>query len=89
MKYLRRIYSLALSLRSTGYFDEIAWAAAWLYGVTKDTKYLDISVRRLAQQDVAKQKGYLDWDNKRIAVVALLAQMTNRYLICMQHSLYN
>ncbi|XP_039259767.2 uncharacterized protein LOC120336210 [Styela clava] len=63
---------------STGYFDELAWAAAWLYGITTDTEYLHIAKRRLAQAGTSPPINSLTWNDKRIAVISLLAQMTNR-----------
>ena len=61
----------------TGYHDELAWAAAWLYKATREAGYLE----KAAALYKKHLKGSLiawthSWDDKRYGTAVLLAQLT-------------
>nr|XP_039252311.1 uncharacterized protein LOC120329657 [Styela clava] len=61
----------------SGYEDELAWAAAWLFKATKNETYLEIS--KTIYNKIRKQfstEEYFSWDSKFIGVQALLADIT-------------
>ena len=41
LKYLNAKYALCLKISSTGFTDELCWAATWLYRATGEQQYLD------------------------------------------------
>ncbi|CAI9117979.1 OLC1v1019475C1 [Oldenlandia corymbosa var. corymbosa] len=55
---------------STGYEDELLWAATWIYRVTKDKYYLDY-INQLNPGDV---RGSFSWDDKYVGAQVLIAQ---------------
>lgn len=60
--------------RSSHYFDEIAWAACWLYKATWKEKYLKEAVD-LYPAAVNVLPWAFSWDDKRIGVeVSLLGK---------------
>ena len=60
----------------SGYNDELAWAAAWLYRATKQSNYLNKAVE---YYNKIKSRGEVfSWDDKSMGVYALLAQLTNK-----------
>ncbi|RKP25141.1 beta-1,4-endoglucanase 1 [Syncephalis pseudoplumigaleata] len=70
---------------SSGYDDELAWAALWLYRATKKPGYLRESEAHFAR--ALRKSGdlsgsFLSWDDKAPAVAMLLARHTGkrRYL---------
>ena len=67
----------------SGYKDELAWGAIWLYKVTGEekyyTKYKDIADAEYAPHDMKKFKGCLSpisWDDKRPGAYILSAIVT-------------
>ena len=63
----------------TGYHDELAWAAAWLYKATGEAGYLE----KAAAIYKKHLKGSLiawthSWDDKRYGTAVLLAQLTRQ-----------
>ncbi len=63
----------------TGFHDELAWAAAWLYRATGDHAYLEKAESIYAQN----LKGTLiawtqSWDDKRYGTAVLLAEITGK-----------
>jgi len=63
----------------TGYYDELAWAAAWLYRATGERAYLAKAESIYAEH----LKGTLiawtqSWDDKRYGTAVLLSEMTGK-----------
>uniref|UniRef100_A0A7N0U7G4 Endoglucanase n=1 Tax=Kalanchoe fedtschenkoi TaxID=63787 RepID=A0A7N0U7G4_KALFE len=57
---------------SSGYEDELVWAAAWLYRATKDEKYLtDI----LSSGGTGGVRSQFSWDDKYIGAQILIAKL--------------
>jgi len=63
----------------TGYWDELVWAAAWLYRATGQKSYL-AQAEALYQKYLLKkyQPSTLNWDDKRPGAAVLLAQLTQK-----------
>eukprot|EP01018_Ginkgo_biloba_P016743 Gb_05872 [translate_table: standard] len=74
--YSRSIPSIQAFYNSTGYEDELLWAAAWLYHATHKESYLDyVSVKNgqsFAQWGAAPT--WFSWDSKHAGVQVLLAR---------------
>jgi len=62
---------------NSGYFDELCWAASWLYLKTNDKKYLQIAEECYpkASQDYCWS---VCWDDVHIAAAYLLANITGK-----------
>ncbi|KAG0340684.1 hypothetical protein BG004_006305 [Podila humilis] len=62
---------------STGYMDELAWGAAWMYTMTKDASYV-VKAGRYVDQLIAGNAGTfpVTWDNKLGLVYVLMASST-------------
>ena len=60
----------------SGYWDELAWGAVWLYKATGETKYL-----QKAKEYVEKSQSAIywahNWDNVSVGTYLLLAKITN------------
>lgn len=75
-KYSLRIKYISFFFRSTGYADELIWAALWLFKATNESKYLDeaeINYRKFRLQERPNDFFY---DKKVAGVQVLLAQLT-------------
>ena len=62
--------------RSSGYIDELAWAAVWMNMATQESSYLDTA------KDLYNQLGNgvpwaFSWDDKKAGV-----EVRRRYVIC-------
>ena len=56
-------------LRSwSGYGDELAWAALWLYKATKDSSYLDKAKNLYNEFNLGSWADQFAWDNKKPGV---------------------
>ena len=65
--------------RSSGYYDELAWAAVWLYKATDKKEYLENAKTRLLLSNKNNKNLYkFDWDHKQIGVNIMLAQITRK-----------
>ncbi len=63
----------------SGYQDELAWGAAWLYKATNDISYLTKAEAVYAQNLVGKDLTWTQaWDDKTYGAAILLAQMTGK-----------
>ena len=49
------------SIRSSGYNDELAWGAAWLYRATNEQDYLNKALQFASTSDIGWG---LSWDEK-------------------------
>ncbi len=67
----------------SGFYDELTWAAAWLYLATEDQYYLDKAEsyephwERELGSDTIKYRWAHCWDNKLFGSFLLLARITN------------
>lgn len=72
----------------SGFYDELSWAAAWIYTVTKDEVYL---AKAEAYFDEAEPdyKWAMCWDDKGIGAALRLAQLTGKkeYAVFLEKSL--
>lgn len=68
----------------SGYQDELAWGAIWLYLATEDPQYLTIaenmydSLEKEPQSSMPKYKEALSWDDKTFGCYVLLAKITGK-----------
>ncbi|XP_050459002.1 endoglucanase A-like [Cataglyphis hispanica] len=64
---------------STGYGDELAWAAAWLFKATKNFTYLNDATNHYQEFHLDKRPNEFSFDNKIAGVQVLLAQLTKEF----------
>jgi len=63
----------------TGYHDELAWAAAWLYRATQDPAYLEKAEKIYAAELTAGDWRWThSWDDKKYGTAVLLSQLTRK-----------
>ena len=62
----------------SGYMDELAWAATWLYKATKDSKYLTDAENHWNSANMPKTPSEFSWDNKGRGAAIMLAHSTNK-----------
>ncbi len=63
----------------SGYYDELVWAAAWLYRATGETSYLQKAEAIYTEQFQNKSlKWTISWDDKIYGANVLLAQLTGK-----------
>ncbi|CAL4181265.1 unnamed protein product, partial [Meganyctiphanes norvegica] len=75
-KYSDAITDAAIYYKSWGgYNDELAWAAAWLYRATNETKYLTQAESHYKKLVTPNE---FSWDDKTAGVQVLLAKLTNK-----------
>ncbi|XP_064611591.1 endoglucanase E-4-like [Liolophura sinensis] len=63
---------------SSGYKDELVWAAAWLYRATRDNTYLRYAENNINQLGNGPAWAF-SWDDKKAGAQVLLHQLTGRY----------
>jgi len=65
----------------SGYHDELAWAAAWLYRATNDSTYRTKAETLYGEITDTSLPTQFGWDDKRVGVNALLAKLigTQKY----------
>lgn len=61
----------------SGFYDELAWAGAWIYIATKDSAYLT-KAENYAAQAGGNYKWTQCWDDVFTGAAVLLAQLTNK-----------
>ena len=59
----------------SGFYDELTWAAVWLYIATNDNTYLN-KAKQYEKQCGGNLKWTLCWDDKYVGAVCLLAEIT-------------
>ncbi|WP_457336248.1 glycoside hydrolase family 9 protein [Rhizobacter sp. P5_C2] len=70
----------------SGYYDELAWGAAWLYRATGETAYLQKAESFVGNFGTEGQTAYLPykwtlgWDSKLVGVYLMLAESTGKAL---------
>lgn len=62
---------------SSGYVDNLAWAAVWMYKATKSAKYLADAKKYYAQTSFNTDSETFQLDNKRPGLSVLLAGLTD------------
>nr|XP_039250864.1 uncharacterized protein LOC120328443 isoform X2 [Styela clava] len=62
----------------SGYKDELAWAAAWIYRRTGDNAFLREAKRIYKSAKLNSQAIMFSWDDKKVGVQMLLAEMTKK-----------
>ncbi|KAJ6708748.1 ENDOGLUCANASE 2 [Salix koriyanagi] len=75
--YSETIPEVATYYKSTGYGDELLWAASWLYHATGDKSYLQYVTGK--NGEVFAQWGspaWFSWDNKLAGTQVLLSRLT-------------
>jgi hypothetical protein len=69
---------------SSGFYDDLSWAATWIYLATNDSTYLDKAESyvpnwgREQQTDIISYKWGQCWDDVHYGAELLLAKMTNK-----------
>ena len=76
-------FNMTLLYNSTTVYDDLAWAAGWLYKATQDDAYLgdlyDFYVKHLqAEGELSDWKYVFDWDNVFWPLNVLMAQETGK-----------
>ncbi|EOA40150.1 hypothetical protein CARUB_v10008868mg [Capsella rubella] len=61
---------------STGYGDELLWAASWLYHATEDKTYLDFVSKNGEEFGNFGSPSWFSWDNKLPGTHILLSRLT-------------
>ncbi|KAF0293757.1 Endoglucanase E-4 [Amphibalanus amphitrite] len=76
-KYQDSIWDAGNFYGSSGYGDELAWAAAWIYRATNDQTYLD-KAKGFFQEfsDLNGRPSEFSWDSKHAGVQLLMYQLT-------------
>ncbi|XP_037094013.1 endoglucanase 15-like [Pollicipes pollicipes] len=76
-KYQDSITDAVSFYGSSGYGDELAWAAAWLYRATQDSSYLDAAKGFFQEfSDLNGKAGEFSWDSKHVGVQLLMYTLT-------------
>jgi len=76
-KYQDSITDAVSFYGSSGYGDELAWAAAWLYRATQDSTYLDKAKGFFSEfPDIMGQATEFSWDDKKAGAQLLMYQLT-------------
>jgi len=71
---------------ASGFFDELSWAATWLYMATEDKNYLDKAESYVPKWSVEQQTSTISytwcqcWDDVHYGAELLLAKLTNKEL---------
>ncbi|XVE69751.1 hypothetical protein DITRI_Ditri10aG0016300 [Diplodiscus trichospermus] len=75
--YTENIPEVATYYNSTGYGDELLWAASWLYHATGDQSYLDYVTGENGEEfaDWGKPT-WFSWDNKLAGIQILLSRLS-------------
>ncbi|KAL2321967.1 hypothetical protein Fmac_026346 [Flemingia macrophylla] len=75
--YSENIPEVQTYYNSTGYGDELLWAASWLYHATGDDSYLEF-VTDQDGEDYAQwgSPTWFSWDNKLVGTQVLLARLS-------------
>ena len=69
---------MTMICRSSGYEDELIWAAAWLYKATLTPSYLTYATTRYSSKGYSWDTETLSWDHKVAGIKILLAQLTGQ-----------
>ena len=83
LTYSQADYNMSVLYNSTSVYDDLAWAAGWMYKATRDEAYLsdmyDFYVKHLQFEGEATDWKYaFDWDNVFWPLNVLMAQETGK-----------
>merc|ERR1711941_37504 len=62
----------------SGYEDELAWGAAWLYKATQDSAYLAKAKQYFNSGNMCESNLWFGWDNKKAGVQVLMYDITGQ-----------
>jgi len=62
----------------SGYEDELAWGAAWLYKATEDPTYLEKAKKYFNSGNMCESNLWFGWDNKKAGVEVLMYDITGQ-----------
>ena len=62
----------------SGYNDELAWGAAWLYKATGEQSYLDTAEQIFNSNNMCNSNLWFGWDNKVAGVQVLMYDITGQ-----------
>merc|ERR1712012_606527 len=62
----------------SGYDDELAWGAAWLYKATEDPTYLEKAKKYFNSGNMCESNLWFGWDNKKAGVEVLMYDITGQ-----------
>ncbi|GAA5200971.1 hypothetical protein GCM10023322_80000 [Rugosimonospora acidiphila] len=68
----------------SGYWDELTWAAVWLYKATGDSSYLTKAesyygnMNKMSQTTTPEYNWTINWDDKSFGVYVLMAELTGQ-----------
>ncbi|KAK9023131.1 hypothetical protein V6N11_003360 [Hibiscus sabdariffa] len=75
--YSENIPEVAVYYNSTGYGDELLWAASWLYHATGDRFYLEYATGENGKEFASwGSPTWFSWDNKNAGTQVLLSRLT-------------
>merc|ERR1712117_669313 len=78
-KYSDSIGDAAIFYNSwSGYDDELAWGAAWLYKATEDPTYLEKAKKYFNSGNMCESTLWFGWDNKKAGVEVLVYDITGQ-----------
>lgn len=75
-KYSQSIPQVADFYPSSGYGDELAWSASWLYRASNDVAYLNDAKVFYSQFGLSSNPWEFSWDSKEPGVQIMLARLT-------------
>jgi len=61
---------------STGYVDELAWAAAWMYRLTNDESFANLATKYATEMAAKEVSTVVSWDDKAALVYIMMAGLT-------------
>lgn len=73
---------------STGYGDELLWAASWLYHATEDKTYLDYVSKNGKEFASFGNPTWFSWDNKLAGTQVRFGGRKSVYLLCSFYNIY-
>jgi len=62
----------------SGYMDELAWGAAWMYKATGEEEYLNKAKDFFDSNDMCNSNLWFGWDNKKAGVEVLMYDITGQ-----------
>ena len=84
------ILHILFSSSWSGYNDELAWGAAWLYKATGDQDYLDLAEDIFNSNNMCNSNLWFGWDNKVAGLQVLMYDVTGQdpqYKTCVDNFL--
>ena len=75
---------LRITYSSSDFYDELAWAAAWLYKATGENDYLDTAKELFDNNGMCGSTLWFSWDDKKAGAQVLMAEITgdSKYEAC-------